>query len=160
VAVTDERGRAILVPLVTPTTKRVRGPLTPFYLNPPERWQPVRARLERLVREQTHHGMVLEHLQARIADGHFQVWVWGEGDDVDAVFLTTLFRQPNGRPVCSLSWAAGADAIHPDAIYPTIEAWARTQGCQALVIVGRKGWERVMRPHGFELADQTIIKEL
>lgn len=153
-AVPDERGRAILVPLVT---KHIRGPMTPFYLDTGETWQPVLAHLERLVREQAHHGMTVAQISQRIREGVYQTWIWG---DNEAIFLTTLFRQPNGRAVCSLSWAVGADAIHPDEIYPHIEAWAKLQGCQALVIVGRKGWERVMRPHGFGLADQTLIKEL
>ena len=85
------------------------------------------------------------------------MWVWG---DFDAIFLTTIFRQANGRLCCSLSWAVGEDALHPDVIYPVIEGYARLNGCQTLQIMGRKGWARVMREHGFELADQTIAKEL
>lgn len=144
--------------LVAPApAKAIRGPMEPVYFGTDATWLPVRAHLERLVREQPHHGMTLEQLSRNIHSGSHRVWIWG---DNDAIFMTVVFRQATGRLVCSLSWAAGADAIHPDEILPAIETYARTQGCEVMLIVGRKGWERVMRPHGFGFSDLTLMKEL
>jgi len=101
--------------------------------------------------------MTVAGLTQRIQSGQYRVWVLG---DFQAVFLTTLYVQQNGRLVLSLSWACGDEAIQPDLIWPRIEAYAREHDCYAVEIMGRKGWERVMRPFGFEPFYVGIIKEL
>lgn len=122
-----------------------------------QNWHRIRPHIARLCETQSWHGMTVDSIARSIQGGRYRVWVWG---DFDAIFLTSIFAQNTGRLVCSLSWAAGNDAIHPAEIYPAIQAHAKLNGCSQVQIMGRMGWLRVMKPYGFALADQTIVKEI
>ena len=41
-----------------------------------------------------------------------------------------------------------------------LETWARELGATQIVIEGRKGWERVLRPYGFESTRIQAVKRL
>lgn len=120
-------------------------------------WSRIRPLLQRLVEHETRHGMTVDTLTKRIASGQYQVWIL---NDIEALFLTTIYEQQNGRLVCSLSWAAGDNAIRPDVVLPAIEAYARDHDCYAVEIMGRKGWERVVRNYGYAPFYVGVIKEL
>lgn len=144
----------------------LQGPLEPAFVEArADVWQKIRAHLERLVEYEGRFGMTVTGLATRIQNGTLRVWVLG---DYQAIFLTSLYQQQNGRFVCSLSWAAGGagDEIRsnfaggPNAILPPIEAYARLNGCYAVEIMGRPGWERVTRNLGYAPLARTVMKEL
>lgn len=43
---------------------------------------------------------------------------------------------------------------------PMLEDYARKRGCNAMEIWGRRGWERFLKPHGFEHGLYVTRKEL
>ena len=121
-------------------------------------FQHIKSHLDRLCEEQHLFGMTTVRLAQNIQKGSHRVWVWG---DFEAVFLTSLYHQQNGRLMCSLSWAVGENVISDKrVILEPIERYARDHECYGIEIMGRKGWERVTRDLGFRFMYQSVIKEL
>lgn len=130
------------------------------WLDRTENWTQVEPVIRRLIEHEHRHGMTLSALAQRIASGQYKVWLlYGEGV-LSGFFMTAMYAQQNGRLVCSLSWCAGEDVIHPDVVLPRIERYARDNGCFAIEVMGRRGWERVLRGEGFEHFYTGLIKEL
>lgn len=86
---------------------------------------------------------VLAALQGR----EMQLWLAVDADAagaVEAVCVTELVRYPREKR-CGIVFCAGREPQrwlhHLDAI----ERWARAQGCAALELQGRPGWERLLK---------------
>jgi hypothetical protein len=45
-------------------------------------------------------------------------------------------------------------------VLPQVEAWARANGCRRLLVIGRPGWERALKPKGFAPLARVIAKDL
>lgn len=43
---------------------------------------------------------------------------------------------------------------------PTLEAWAKEQGCTHVVVEGRKGWVGALKNQGYSEISTTVVKEL
>ena len=61
---------------------------------------------------------------------------------------------------CLHVWLAGGDLREIVEMRVGVEAYARALGCQEITITGRRGWERVLRQHGFSLRDGELRKAL
>ena len=70
--------------------------------------------------------------------GHSVLWP-GE----NAVILTTMIIYPIGIKCCSV-WLQGGELAELKTMYPTIEKYARAQGCDWLIGWGRDGWVKAM----------------
>lgn len=58
------------------------------------------------------------------------------------------------------AWLGGGILSEMLALRPGIEAYGRAQGCVWATIEGRKGWERLYRPFGYEVSDGVLRKRL
>lgn len=81
--------------------------------------------------------------------GDARLWL-GEG--------AALVTQPLGEVLHV--WLGGGDLGGILAMRSGIEAFARGCGCREITITGRRGWERVLRPHGFSMRDGELRKAL
>ena len=77
---------------------------------------------------------------ADLAANRAHLWL-GDG----AAMVLQLLRPP---PVAHI-WLAGGDLAGLMAMRGGLEAWARSQGCEAITINGRRGWQRVLGPFGY-----------
>lgn len=74
--------------------------------------------------------------------GMWQLWVVENDVEVTAVCITELINFPRQRK-CLLRYLAGSmEAIKPH--IPTIEHYARREGCKVLEGYARKGWAKRM----------------
>jgi len=58
------------------------------------------------------------------------------------------------------AWLAGGDLTEIVAAIPHIEDYARARGCTQAHVTGRKGWERAMKPSGYEYYATVLRKFL
>lgn len=73
--------------------------------------------------------------------------------------VTVIEEHPQERRM--LIWLAGGDLDElVNALRPRAEAWARINGCQRVLIIGRPGWERALGPMGYAPLARIIAKEL
>jgi hypothetical protein len=73
-----------------------------------------------------------------------QLWIW-RTDTAYAVGVTRLVNYPK-QTVCALRIVTGrnmAEWIEP--AMAGIEQWAKSQGCAAMELCARPGWERALR---------------
>lgn len=71
-----------------------------------------------------------------------QLWVSIEGDEVKAAATTEIQFHPRMK-TCLIRLGAGKLDNIVKNVEP-IARWAKSQGCDALEVYGRKGWERIL----------------
>jgi len=77
----------------------------------------------------------------------------------DAAVVAEPQDYPGGAKAMQVLWACG-DLAEIVALAPGIEAMARMIGCTKMIVEGQKGWERVLKPQGYEFFSVTVAKEL
>ena len=99
----------------------------------------------------THTPMDVRRMVAR---GEAQLWP-GRA----AAMVTALEDDPCERRL--LIWLAGG-ALEElrDRLLPAAEDWARARGCRRMLVIGRPGWERALKPKGYAPLARLIAKEL
>jgi hypothetical protein len=82
---------------------------------------------------------------AAVSAGRAQLWVAcnSEGSEIAAATVTEL-HQPQRRKYCVIVACGGYDMTRWLHLLAPIEDWARAEGCDAMRIMGRKGWARVL----------------
>lgn len=89
-----------------------------------------------------------------VVGGRAQLWV-----SPGCAVVTVIENDPCERRL--LVWLAGGDLDElTKRMLPRVEDWGRTHGCRRLLVIGRPGWERAMKPHGFAPLARVIAKEL
>jgi len=78
--------------------------------------------------------------------GRHQLWIVWDGVEILAAGITSLERA-NGRMACTLVALGGRNMKRWIHLYEGIEQFARNEGAQSLVIMGRKGWTRVLKDY-------------
>lgn len=84
-----------------------------------------------------------EDVFAQAARGDSQLWTYYDGE-FRGVLATRIFRTSVGK-ICNLWVCIGDDVEWLIAgVYSTLEMWARDNGCYAMEIIGRPGWQKVL----------------
>lgn len=118
-------------------------------------WARVEPMIARGLGSEETTDQVLECLLLKLA----QLWTVMEGDDLKAVVVTEICILKDGSKVCNV-WAAAGSGINRWLGYmATIEAWAKENGCRAVVVDrARIGWRRLMRD--YKITHVTLEKEI
>jgi len=96
----------------------------------------------------------LMDVAAMVDSGEARLWL-GER----CALVTLIEEDPLERRL--LLWLAGGDLGElRETMLPQLEGAARAAGCRRLLIVGRAGWERALKPKGFAPLARIIAKEL
>jgi hypothetical protein len=91
----------------------------------------------------------------RIATGQAQYW---ETPDGRGALVTEVLRFPNLSVVNY--WLAAGELHACHSLVPTIESWARAQGCTRGIGMGRPGFARLLGPEGVTVGGVAYRKEL
>lgn len=67
---------------------------------------------------------------------------------------------PSGARAVSGVIAAGDKQEIASSLIPQAEAWGKANGCSFGMIESRPGWARVMKKHGYEMHQMTLVKEI
>lgn len=92
--------------------------------------------------------------------GAAQLWSYHDGAQFRGVVATRIHATAAGR-ICNLWVCVGLDADElMDGMLAEIENWARSIGCHAVEVVGRKGWARKLECRGFVKTAVVLEKRL
>jgi|TARA_R110000796_G_scaffold2884_1_gene11147 hypothetical protein len=95
-----------------------------------------------------------------VMDGTWMLWVCQIPDtkEITSVLVTEFIHYPQ---VCNLRvvFLSGDDEDWAYGI-KVFEDFARINDCSEVEILGRKGWERVLRDQGFKLNHITLSKRI
>lgn len=96
-----------------------------------------------------------------LIQGQWQLWTARDDDGVlKSVLMTRLISFPQVR-ACEMLAAVGED--RDETMIPflaDIEAWARKQGCGLVQPIARPGWERPLKPHGYQRTHSILEKRI
>lgn len=90
---------------------------------------------------------VLELLET----GPVQLW-----PTPNAAMVTVVETYPQKKML--RGWLSGGNLEEIQAMEPRIRAWAKRQGCDVIVIGGRKGWLRAFE--GYREASTVMVREI
>jgi hypothetical protein len=94
-------------------------------------------------------------LDREVISGRVLVWAVA-----DAIILAEIRSYPSGAAdIHGLVAAGNAETIINDLI-PQAERYGRDWGCLAAVIESREGWQRALKPSGYELYQTALRKDL
>ena len=85
--------------------------------------------------------MTLKELRERL-NQHSLLWIATSDRALLAACVTELCISHRGL-VCIIVACGGSSVCWPEAI-KVIEEWAKEEGCEAVRIIGRPGWQRVL----------------
>ncbi len=119
-------------------------------------WPTIENLLERVADEK----VTMSDIYDLVMDGTWMLWVCQVPDtkEVTSVIITEFIHYPQ---VCNLRVVllSGDDE---DWAYGTtfFEDFARINACHEVEVLGRKGWERVLKDKGFKLNHITLSKRI
>jgi hypothetical protein len=96
----------------------------------------------------------IEYLDALLLSGRAKCWF-----NDSAAIVAEIRKFPTGAmAVCGVIAAGELEAIVK--LIPEAEAWGREHGCQFGMIESTEGWQRVMKKHGYDVFQVSLIKPL
>lgn len=121
-------------------------------------WEDVRALIEDACL--TNRGKYdAEDIRAGLLSGDDQLWIW-RTPTAFAVGVTRISNYPKQR-ICAIRIVTGSNAAEwQQETLETIERWARAQGCHAMELCARPGWERRLRDRGYDKTHVYLEKAL
>jgi hypothetical protein len=85
----------------------------------------------------------LEPVRDAVLQGRALLWLAWDGTRIAAAAVTEL-AQTEKRKFCVIVACGGADMSRWLDLLKPIEAFAKLEGCDAMRIIGREGWARVL----------------
>lgn len=76
-----------------------------------------------------------------VRSGAALLWIVWNGESIAAT-LTTELHRINGRKLCFIAALGGRERRRWLHLIEGIESYARAEGCAAVVVMGRAGWQR------------------
>lgn len=103
----------------------------------------------------------LESIEYSLASGGLQLWITYVDDKHFLFILSHIVIYPNSR-ILRFFWAAGAGIeVYMWALVDSMNEVAKELGCTHMEMeIGRTGWQREMREHGFALSRQILRREV
>ena len=98
-----------------------------------------------------------EDIEESVLIGCGLVWIAWDGEKIAAAASTTLQRVGSDL-ICVLTACGGRDMRQWLPLLGRIEDYAKDEGCKALRIFGREGWQRVL--DGYDRKAVVLEKEL
>lgn len=94
-----------------------------------------------------------EPIEREVLEGKQLLWLAWNGQSIEAAAVTALVR-----PICILTACSGYQRERWLSLLDQIEKYAKDEGCKAMRIFGRKGWERVL--DGYRIEHVVLEKVL
>jgi hypothetical protein len=78
-----------------------------------------------------------------VRNGNALLWLAWNGEKIKAAAVTEL-THANGEKFCTIVACGGRDRSQWLPLLVDLEAYGRTQGCNAMRIYGRRGWRKLL----------------
>jgi hypothetical protein len=96
-----------------------------------------------------------------LISGHRHLWMVSQDEQVTAAMTTSFVIYPTSGKMCRVETLAGKDFSSKLLSYlPKIEEWAKLNDCVAMDIFGRKGFEKALKPYGYDFNCVLLRKRL
>ncbi len=106
--------------------------------------------------------LTLEDVRKELVEGRLQFWSMNYTNEKEP-FLGFITSIETYTQKCALRiiWLGGERFVEASKVmFDAVEAWARTLSCKNIEIIGRGGFERLLKPLGYKRTHVILIKEL
>lgn len=100
----------------------------------------------------------LEDIYSFLHAGTWTLWVTRQHNEINSVAVTAFIHYPRYTAL-RIILTSGGNTDWPEGT-SELEDFASANGCSAVEVMGRKGWERVLAERGFEFQHITLTKRL
>lgn len=100
-----------------------------------------------------------ESYRDRCLDRSAQLWLLKDGEHVVGCGITEIYDTAKGL-TCGIPILSAEEFSVLEALFETVEAWARAEGCARLEGFGRPGWVRALKPAGWRPVATVIEKDI
>lgn len=109
----------------------------------------------------TAHGRYsMGHIVQEILNGDQHLWVVLDDDSKVISALTTKFVSYPGKLLLAGQFLGGEKIMRWRALMlETLERWAIDNNCDGMEMTGRRGFEKVLRPHGWT-PEYTVFEKM
>ena len=118
-------------------------------------WKDVETFIKQTDDEDTTSKDIYENLKS----GKWSLWIGMLHEEITFVGTTSFVTYPSGK-MCRVETLAGDNMDDWFYMLKDLEEWAKLNGCIAMDIFGRKGWEKVLKPAGYEFESVLLRKRL
>jgi|TARA_R110000824_G_scaffold179000_1_gene359001 hypothetical protein len=110
---------------------------------------------------ETAHGRYsIDHIEHDILSGEQHLWIVFDEDKKVTSALTTRFVSYPGKLLLVGQFLGGRDIMSwRNAMLETLERWAVDNSCDGMEMTGRRGFERVLAPHGWT-PEYTVFEKM
>jgi hypothetical protein len=74
------------------------------------------------------------------------LWLVWDGNNIRAAIVTSV-SEVNGKKRCIIVACGGQDMSTWLHLLPQIEGYAKAEGCNSMAIMGRRGWQRMLKAY-------------
>lgn len=121
-------------------------------------WEWVKPMLSRAI-EMNRGEFTLADIYQRIQDRDMQLWGIHNGE-IKACFVTEVIQYPRKKYVRGV--ILGGDNMENwlQLMADSMDEFARQQGANGVELLGRRGWVKALKKHGYSEYETVISKEL
>lgn len=104
--------------------------------------------VSQLIRNAVERGRMTDFacVERDVLSGDALLWIAAQDHEIYGAAVTQL-QKANGQKFCAIVAAGGTEMDSCLAQIGEIEAYARAEGCEAMMIFGREGWRRKLRDY-------------
>lgn len=100
-----------------------------------------------------------DELEKDVLTGAAILWIGVEDNAVRVSVVTQILLTEKSK-ICMVQ-ACGGDGLNNwIGLLPVIENYARVNKCDAVRLMGRKGWARVLKGYGYAIAKVVMERQL
>lgn len=102
-----------------------------------------------------------ESVYNNVKSGSWTLWLGLNDNQIEMVMTTSFVTYPASGMMCRVETLAGSDLKSwTDTYLNLLEDWAKSHGCIAMDIFGRKGFEKALAPFGYKYEATLLRKKL
>lgn len=103
----------------------------------------------------------LESIRAGLEHNVLQLWVAKAGEKRLFWGLSDVWTRQDGKQILVVWWAQGVRLVaNMPMVLQLLEMVAKSKGFAAVTVRGRRGWERVLKPFGFNFMRVEVTRNL
>lgn len=99
-----------------------------------------------------------EEIKGWLKTGHCQLWLHNPHGDIQSLCITMVDKTEK-RKFATIILAAGKDSQEWAECVKILEKWAIAEGCSHIEYVGRRGFEKLLKPMGWT-GHRVIMKKV
>jgi len=104
-------------------------------------------------------NLTILDVKERIFGDLAQIWVIAEDEDIQAMFITQMSEESQGR-VLEIIGLAGQKHQNWLHFIDTVELFARSHDAVKLRLYGRQGWVKLLKNYGFDRTIAVVEKSI